>query len=165
MCHENFQLNFFSLFEPIWAPDKQVKSVFAFFYYFPRILQFLIQTPWCASYRRVNPSKFLRSQEHTISKKTLQYASHRHINPHSVHHTAESIFVVCITRQSQSLWCASHGRVNLCGVHHTAESNYTQNWNLHLSLVAFKGTIRRNPLGGEYIYHERKNFKHKMLIF
>ena len=27
-CHEMFDLYFFSLIEPIWAPDKQAKMVF-----------------------------------------------------------------------------------------------------------------------------------------
>ena len=39
------------------------------------------------------------------------------------------------------------------------------NRNLHLSLVAFKRTIRRNPFRGEHIYHERKDMKYKMLIY
>ena len=48
-----------------------------------------------------------------------------------------------------------------------AETNCTpwsQNRNLHLSLVAFKGTIRRNPFRGEHIYHEKKDKKYKMLF-
>ena len=36
---------------------------------------------------------------------------------------------------------------------HTAESKIEM---FHLSLVAFKGTIRRNPLSGEHTYHEKK---------
>ena len=44
---------------------------------------------------------------------------------------------------------------NLRSVHHTAE----------MSLVPFKGTIRRNPFRGEQIYHERKDLKYKMLIY
>ena len=32
------------------------------------------------------------------------------------------------------------------------------------SLVAFKGTIRRNPFRGEHIYHERKDLKTKYFI-
>ena len=27
-CHEIFELYFFALIEPIWAPDKQAKTVF-----------------------------------------------------------------------------------------------------------------------------------------
>ena len=43
----------------------------------------------------------------------------------------------------------------------------TQSENLHLSLVAFKGTIRRNPFRDEHIYeyHERKDLKYKILIY
>ena len=40
-----------------------------------------------------------------------------------------------------------------------------QNRILHLSVVAFKETIRRNPFRGEHIYHERKDLKYKMLIY
>ena len=35
----------------------------------------------------------------------------------------------------------------------------SQNRNLCESLVAFKGTIRRNPFRGEHIYHERKKME------
>ena len=61
----------------------------------------------------------------------------------------------------------THLGVVLCGVHHTAESNCTprsQKQNLCESLVAFKGTVRRNPLSGEHIYHERIDLKKKNLF-
>ena len=53
-------------------------------------------------------------------------------------------------------------------VQNTAEINCTrrkQNRILHLSMVAFKETIRRNPFRGEHIDHERKYLKYKMLIY
>ena len=51
----------------------------------------LSQTPRCASYRRVNCSKFLMSQEHTISQ-----------NHRFMHHSEEIDLAVCITPPSQS---------------------------------------------------------------
>ena len=68
----------------------------------------------------------------------------------SVHSTGES---------GNKNFCA----VKLCGMHHTAESNCTpriQNWNLCESLVAFKGTIRRNPVRGHLSW--KKTFEEKI---
>ena len=79
-------------------------------------------------------------------------------------HTAESISPVCITTKRET----AHRRVNLPSVYHNEETNCaprSQNQNLCLSLVAFKGTVRRNPITGENIYHERKDLKYKMLIY
>ena len=72
------------------------------------------------------------------------------------------------TPQRRSQRYATHRGDDLSGVQHTAEINCTprnQNRNLHLSMVAFKETIRRNPFRGEHIYHEKKDLKYKMLIF
>ena len=73
-----------------------------------------------------------------------------------VHPTTESSSAMCFPLQSQSWRCLSHFGVKLCYVHHTAESNcspQSQNRNLCFSLVAFKGTIRRNPFRGEHIQY------------
>ena len=152
MCHEIFT-PIFSWFKSIWAPEKQPK---VFSNLVSILLRYLInQSLWCASHCRVKGWTF---------RKIYADASH-HGDKCS---KFEKISEVCIPPLSQSPWCASYCGDDRHGVHHTAETNCTprrQNWNLHLSLVAFKGTIRRNPLGGECIYHERKNFKHKMLIF
>ena len=67
----------------------------------------------------------------------------------SVHPTGES---------GNKNFCA----VKLCGMHQTAESNCTpriQNRNLCESLVAFKGTIRRNPVRGHLSW--KKTFEEK----
>ena len=69
--------------------------------------------------------------------------------------------------------------LKLHGVYHTVESsfpNYSnyaksdsmvciipQNQYLHLSIVAFKGTIRKNPVRSEHMYHERKYLKYDLL--
>ena len=56
----------------------------------------------------------------------------------------------------------AHRIVNLPSVYHNEETNCaprSQNQNLCLSLVAFKGTVRRNPFTGENIYHEIKDLK------
>ena len=91
----------------------------------------------------------------------------------------ESISAVCRTPRSQSRQCAGHHRDDLSILQHTAETisafcntpqrqtmyiPRSQNWNLNLSLVAFKETIRKNPFSSEHIYHERKDFKYKILI-
>ena len=63
--------------------------------------------------------------------------------------------VVCITPRSLAPQCASHCGVKLHGVHHTAKSKYTpgsQNKIFSWFLVAFKGTIMRNPFRGEHFY-------------
>ena len=78
--HKIFDLQFFSLFEPIWAPDKQAK----------------IFSNWVSISRRY--SNFL---------KALQCASHRGVRLRGVHHSAESDSAVCITPRSQALRCAS----------------------------------------------------------
>ena len=52
--------------------------------------------------------------------------------------------------RSQALWCTSHRRIKLRGEHYTVESNCTaqsENIKFRRSLVAFKGTVRRNPFG------------------
>ena len=54
-----------------------------------------------------------------------------------------------------------------CATYRGAEINCTlrkQNRILHLSKVAFKETIRRNPFRGKRIYHERKDMKYNMLV-
>ena len=78
-------------------------------------------------------------------------------------HTAESSSMVCIPLCSQARQCASCCGVKIYSVHHTSESNCTpqsQNRTFCWSLVAFKGTIRRNPFMGEHIYYERKYLKY-----
>ena len=75
---------------------------------------------------------------------------------------------VCILPRSQALRCAFQRGVKLHGVHHTTEWNCTlrsNNLNLGESLVAFKGTIRRNPFRSEHIYYERKDLKKHFLIW
>ena len=55
-----------------------------------------------------------------------------------------------------------------CATYRGAEINCTlrkQNRILHLSKVAFKETIRRNPFRGKRIYHERKDMKYNMLVY
>ena len=97
----------------------------------------------------------------------MHCASHRGVKLIGVHATAESDSAVCITPLSQAPRCASYRGVKLRGVHHTAESKCTpgsQNRNLYKSLGAFKGTIRRNPLRGEHIYHERIYLKYVGLL-
>ena len=108
-------------------------------------------------------------------------ASHWGVRLSDVHPTDESVSVMCIPLRSQTQWCASHRGVSLrdvhppaephssvCiiprsqtqGVHHIVESNCTsrsENRKLYWSLVAFKGTIRWNPLS----YQERKDLKFK----
>ena len=85
-----------------------------------------------------------------------------------MHPTAKSSSAVGIPLRSQALRCASHQKVKLCSVHHTVKSNCTprsQNQNLCVSLVAFKGTIRRYPFRCEHIYHKRKDFNKFCFIF
>ena len=140
-----FRPPFFSWFKPIKAPDKQAKVFLNSVLIMPRYSNFE-KSQQCESYPKVE----LRGV-------------------HGVHHTTESSnknfsksSAVCITPRSYAPWCASHHGVKLHGVHHTAESNCTpgsQNRNLRESLVAFKGTIRKNPFRGEHIYHERKDLK------
>ena len=69
----------------------------------------LSQSPQCASHRGVICSKFLRSQELIVSKR-------------SMHHSAETISAVWIPPRRLSLWWASHHGVNLHSVHHTTET-------------------------------------------
>ena len=71
---------------------------------------------------------------------------------------------VCIIQQSQASRCASHRGVKL----HSAESNCTprsQNRKFHWSLVAFKGTIMRDPFRGEQFYQKRKDLKYNKWIY
>ena len=98
------------------------------------------QAPRCASHHRVKLLSLIptaESSDHFFSQKT------------SWCDTAESDSTVCILPQSQAPRCALHRRVKL--------TPPSQNQNLCMSLVAFKGTIRRNPFMGEHIYHERKD--------
>ena len=82
-------------------------------------------------------------------------ATHRKDDFLSVQPTAEMISSVCNPPQRWFPRCATHRRDDIRGVQlrvHTAEINCTprnQNRNLHLSVVAFKETIRRNPFRGE----------------
>ena len=88
-------------------------------------------------------------------KKSTRRATYRGDDLRGVQHT-----------RIWSLPCATHRKVDLSGVQHTAETNCTlrsQNGNIHLSVVAFKQTIRRNPYWGEHIYHKRKDLKYEML--
>ena len=77
-------------------------------------------------------------------------------------HSAEIISAVYKIPRRSSLYA------DLSGVQHTAEINCTprkQNQILHLSMVIFKETIRKNPFRGEHIHHERKSLRYKMLIY
>ena len=81
---------------------------------------------------------------------------------HGVQLTSESIVPnfsgVMNTKSQKTPRCALLHWDNLPGVLCTAESNCTmlsQNQNLHLYLVVFKGTIRTKPFMGELIYHKR----------
>ena len=83
-----------------------------------------------------------------------------------VQHTVVIISVVCNTPRSQSRQCAAyrgddptHRGDDLRGA-----QQQNQNRNLHLSMVAFKETIRRNPFRGEHIYHEIKDFNNFFLF-
>ena len=87
---------------------------------------------------------------HPTRSQAPRCATHHGVKLRSVHHTAESSdqnffknSAVCITLQRQAPQCASKS----------------------LSLVAFKGTMRRNPFGGENIYHERKYLKYKKWVY
>ena len=101
--------------------------------------------------------------------------AHRRVKLHNVHHTVESSdpnfwksSAVCIIRWSQALRSPSQGGFKLRTMHHTRESPCTpwsQNKKIWCSLVAFKGTIGRNPFRGEHFYHERKDLKYKKLQF
>ena len=136
------------------------------------------QTPWCASNCRARLHSVhhtvgsdsagcitQQSHENKVSKNTPRSEFHHRVRP-CVFHTAESIdpnfsknSTVCIIPQ-----CASQCGVKLRNVHHTAESNCTWqslNQKFNWSLVAFKGTIRKNPLRSEHFYHERKDLKYK----
>ena len=99
-------------------------------------------TPRSATHRGVNCTKILKKLR-------------------GVQHTA-----VCNTPRSQAPRSATHRRVKLRGLQHTAESKCTprsQNRNLWESLVAFKGTIRKNPFRGKLFYHVRKDLKNFFL--
>ena len=91
--------------------------------------------------RGVHPTAETRAP--TLNK-SQRCATHCSDDLRSLHPTAKSISVVCITPQRQTA--------------HRGDK-------INLSQVAFKGTICRNPFRGEHIYYERKNFKHKMLIY
>ena len=96
------------------------------------------QTPRCASHRVVSDQNL--SKNSAVCIPLLSQARQCASQP----------------LQSQSWRCLSHCGVKLCSVHHTAESNcspQSQNRNLCFSLVAFKGTIRRNPFRGEHIQY------------
>ena len=99
----------------------------------------------------------LISPRYSIIKLAPQCAAHRGDDLCSVHPTAESLFAVCnTTAETISMaWCTPWRQ--LC-------DQFEVNRNLHLSLVTFKGTIRRNSLRGEQIYLERKHLKYKMLV-
>ena len=72
--------------------------------------------------------------------------------------------LVSIIRRSQALRCASYREVKLRSVHHIAESKCTlrsQKQKFCWSLVALKGTNRRNPFRSEHLYHERKELRYE----
>ena len=102
-----------------------------------------------------------KTQKQTFSKYcslTLRCASLRGVKLRSVHPIAES----SDPNFSKTVRCTSHQGIKFRNVHDKAESNCTrwsQNQNLWKSMVAFKGTIRRNLFRGEHIYHERQDLK------
>ena len=107
-----------------------------------------------------------RSQLHQNSQKTPRCATHRGVWLRGSQHTAELSSAVCTTPRSQAPRFATHRGVKLRGLQHTAESKCTprsQNRNLWESLVAFKGTIRKNPFRGKLFYHVRQDLKKKIL--
>ena len=97
---------------------------------------------------------------------TWRCAAHHGDKLCGVHPTAESDSAVCIIPWSQALRFATHRGVKLRGLQHTLESKCTprsQNRNLWESLVAFKGTIRKNPFRGKLFYHVRQDLKKTIL--
>ena len=129
----------------------------------------LSQALRCASHHRVKLCVVHHIAESwkKVYEKTPWCAFPRGVILRDVHPSTESSdpnfsknSVVC-TPRSQDPGYASYLGVKLCGAHHTEESScipLSQNRNLWESLVAFKGTVRRNPFRGEHIYHERKYF-------
>ena len=149
VCHEIFDLQFVSWFEPLIS----------------RLKYFWIQFRFCRDIQIFKNSTVCIPPW----SQTSRCASYRRVRLRSVHPTAESSSAVCISPQSQVMnssqktpWCASHRRVKLHCVHHTAESDSTVC--IWVSLVAFKRKIRRNPFRGEQLYHVRKDLKKKKFI-
>ena len=139
----DFQLQFFSWFEPIWAPLHWLKyfwNSFRFcwdFQIFMKlhgvhdteesvIIPLQSQTPWCAAYCRV---RFI-----------------------CVIHTADS--------ESDSE--ASHSRVRLCSMHSTAELDSTpsESKTLLVSGCSYMDN-QRNHFINEHIFHEYIDLKYK----
>ena len=84
-----------------------------------------------------------------------------------VQHTIERISAVCSIPQKSSQRCATDCGDDLRGEQHTAEINCTprkQNLILHLSMVAFKDTIRKKSFRGEHIYQERTDLKYSINV-
>ena len=71
VCHENFDLKFFSCFEPIWAPDKQAQVFLNSVLTKAEIFEFLKSSAVCIKAR----SKVIKSL-----KKTPRCASHCRVN-------------------------------------------------------------------------------------
>ena len=115
------------------------------------------QTPQGASHSRVMKTKYLkilRGVNSTTESDPVFFTPQSQLTQISQKNST-----VCIIPQ-----CASPCGVKLRNVHHTAESNCTWqslNKKCNWSLVAFKGTIRKNPLRSEHFYHERKDLKYK----
>ena len=130
---EIFDLEFFFRFEPIRAPAliNRLK-------HFRILFQFR---------RDIRSQSCLCSVQHTAAPRWSPWCATYHWDHlRGVQHTVEIISAVCITLQRWSLRFATHPRDHLRGVEHTAEINCTphnQSRNLHLSMVAFKETIRK----------------------
>ena len=54
MCHEIFDLKFFSWLEPIWAPDKQAYSIFEFGLDFVEIFDHKVVSAVMINYKKNN---------------------------------------------------------------------------------------------------------------
>ena len=139
MCHKIFSLHYLPWFEPIWAHDKQAKV-------------FLISVSILPRYS--TRKLFLRCAAYHGDNFVIDLQSRAPIfdNLHGVHHTvetnsvlcntAEMISAVCNTPQSPSTRCETISDVCCTLRRQTAQCTpQSQNQNLYLSLVAFKGEI------------------------
>ena len=105
---QDFRPPFFSWFEPIKAPDEQLK-------YFRILFRFIWEIRIFKKLCGVHPTA---ESDSAVCITPLFWVKLR-----GVHHTVESSSVVCIPLLSQALRCAWYHGVKLLGVHPTEDSS------------------------------------------
>ena len=114
-CHE-ICYPYFSCFKPIWAPDEY----FRFLFWVRQDIQFFLETPRCASHRRVKKTKYLKKTTECIIPRSSPVS----ITPQSQNHRLS--WMRRFDLLSLTIWLRSVTKFSNFVIDHSAKSKRGQ---------------------------------------